>query len=174
MNTKPDDSGRVVQSLREMPQDIQPGRDLWVGIESRVVSKRRNWHLPASLAASVTLVAAGVWMGGYLRSNGQQAAMPASSPALVQAAFRSDPEYQRQRDDLLRTLPGKLDQLPPESRQHVEESLRSIQQAIETIETELGRDAGNVLLQELLINATQEEMRVLTAVDTANGVDGRT
>jgi hypothetical protein len=37
------------------------------------------------------------------------------------------------------------------------------------IEAELGRDAGNALLQELFISACQEEMRVLTAVDPIGG-----
>ena len=161
-----------VRNLREMPQDVQPGRDLWAGIEPRITSRRRAWRFPVSLAASVVLVTAGMWMGQHLQGDARQAALP--SVAVIPASFRSDPEYQRQRNDLLRTLPEKLNQLPQESQQHVRDSLQSIQQAIENIETELGRDTGNALLQELLINATQEEMRVLTAVDTADGVSGRT
>lgn len=165
--------GERVKSLRDMPQELQPGRDLWAGIESRITVRRRTWQLPASLAAGVVLLATGISIGVHLRQADPQTTATASGN-LLQAAFWSDSDYQRQRDALLRALPEKLEQLPPESRQHVQDSLQSIQQAIQDIQTELGRDASNVLLQELLINATQEEMRVLTAVDTANGINGRT
>jgi hypothetical protein len=172
VNTVPDGHEKT-RDLRGLPQNVQPGRDLWAGIEPRITSRRRNWQLPASLAASVVLVTAGIWIGRHLQDDARQSAATASATVL-QASFRADPEYQRQRDALLRTLPEKLNQLPQESQQQVQQSLQSIQQAIETIEMELGRDAGNVLLQELLINATQEEMRVLTVVDTADDLGGRT
>ena len=49
------------------------------------------------------------------------------------------------------------------------DSLQAVQTAIKNIETELGRDAGSALLQELLLSTSQEELRVLTAVDEFGG-----
>ena len=81
----------------------------------------------------------------------------------------TDPGYQSQREELLSALPARLARLPPASRQRVQDSLLAIHTAMKNIETELGRDSGNALLQELLISTCQEEMRVVTAVGDADG-----
>jgi len=43
-------------------------------------------------------------------------------------------------------------------------SLTALKKSIKDIEDALGRDPANALLQELLVNSSQEEMRVLTTV----------
>jgi hypothetical protein len=171
MNTA-DDSLRQVRSLRELPQAIAPARDLWPHIESRLVSRRRSWAVPASVAASVVLVMLGVLIGLQVRSPATpQVAQQSAGGGQIRAALMSDPGYQRHREELLSSLPSKLATLPPASRQRVKASLQAVQLAMRTIEAELGRDAGNALLQELLINACQEEMRVLTAVGDSSGTN---
>ena len=47
-------------------------------------------------------------------------------------------------------------------------SLATIQQAKQELESALGKDPGNALLQELLVNTYQDEMRVLTDVREAS------
>ena len=165
-----------IHSLRELPQSIAPSRDLWPAIESGLVPRRRSWAVPASLAASVVLVTLGILIGLQVRDPAtpqvqvaQQAAQPVGSGGQIRAALMSDPGYQSHREALLSSLPSKLAKLPPASRQRVKDSLQSVQTAMRTIEAELGRDAGNALLQELLISTCQEEMRVLTAVGDPNG-----
>jgi hypothetical protein len=167
---------RKVRAVGELPTDVQPARDLWAGIQAGLAmpqqaqprrSAWRMWGAPLALAASVALVAIGIWIGGQMNRT-TQPAVAGNSGALIRTALM-DPGYQRQREDLLRDLPAKLAQLPPESRQRVGESLQSIQQAMKTIEAALGHDSSNVLLRELLISTCQEEMRVLTAVGNAEG-----
>lgn len=179
MNTRKEPM-RIVRAVNELPTEVQPARDLWSGIESRLAAPQlqqpphrnawRKWAPPVALAASVALVAIGVWIGTQFNRPVQPPVMQ-SAGALIRTAMM-DPGYQRHREELLRELPAKLAQLPPESQQRVGDSLKSIQQAMQSIESDLGRDAGNALLQELLISTSQEEMRVLTAVDSA-GMDGR-
>lgn len=166
MNTQPS----RVHSLQELAQEATPARDLWPGIQSRLKPRRRSWAVPASLAASVVLVTAGVLIGLQLRgSDAAPFAVPPATGALVRASLNDNPGYQRQREELLRTLPDKLQALPPDSQQRVRESLQTIQTAMQNIENELGQDAGNVLLQELLISTSQEEMRLLTTVGYIDG-----
>jgi N-acyl-D-aspartate/D-glutamate deacylase len=43
-------------------------------------------------------------------------------------------------------------------------SLATLRRSITEIETALGRDPANALLQELLVSSSQEEMRALTVV----------
>jgi hypothetical protein len=172
---------RTVRAVNELPTQVQPARDLWPGIESRLAApqavsrpRRKGWLLwvpPLALAASVALVAIGIWIGAQVQSPAQPAAA-GNAGALIRTALM-EPGYVRQREQLLHALPAKLKQLPPESQQLVSESLLSIQRAMQNIESELGRDSSNVLLQELLISSCQEEMRVLTAVGNAEGMDGR-
>ena len=174
MNT-PEGSIQQVRSLRELPQAVDPSRDLWPGIESRLVPRRRTWAVPASLAAGLALVTLGVLIGLQVREPAapqvaQQVATTQGAGTQIRAALMADPGYQTHREELINSLPSKLAALPPASRQRVKVSLQAVQTAMRTIEAELGRDAGNALLQELLINACQEEMRVLTAVGDTSGL----
>jgi hypothetical protein len=185
-------TGRV-RSLGELPQSIEPGRDLWPQIEARLrearpdappvsapVSARRRgvplrWLAAAAMVASV---AVGVWIGrtllpGAAPLSAQQA--PAQNPApwlnagsALDAAYVSDPRYERQRAALLRTLQARLAALPQPSRDKVMASLASIEKAKQDLEQALGKDPSNALLQELLVNTYQDEMRVLTDVPEAS------
>ena len=82
---------------------------------------------------------------------------------IIPAALR-DAEYRKQRDELLVEVKQKLAGMPPAERDKVAGSLATLQHSIQDIEAELGRDPANALLQELLVNSCQEEMRALTAV----------
>ena len=80
----------------------------------------------------------------------------------------NDPRYERQRAALLRSLQAQLAAMPPDTRAKVTASLATIEKAKEDLEQALGKDPGNALLQELLINTYQDEMRVLTDVHEAS------
>ncbi|HVH84783.1 MAG TPA: hypothetical protein VM713_10760, partial [Steroidobacteraceae bacterium] len=79
-----------------------------------------------------------------------------------------DPRYQRQRAALLRSLGARLAALPPPARAKVMASLETIRKAKQDLEQALGKGPGNALLQELLVNTYQDEMRVLTDVREAS------
>jgi hypothetical protein len=164
-----DDARRQVRALRELPQAVAPARDLWPDIARQLPPRRRAWIVPASLAAGVLLAALGIGLGFYGRSVAPPAGAQPGADTLIRTAFTADPAYLRQRDQLLRDLPGKLEHLSPESQQRVRDSLQSIQAATQDLETELGHDAGNALLQELLISTYREQMRVLIAVNEIDG-----
>jgi hypothetical protein len=119
----------------------------------------------------VGCVAVGVWIGRSVLPGGAsppltQAVHAASGT--MQAAWVSDPRYQRQHDALMRSLGAQLATLPPASRAKVMASLTTIRQAKQQLEEALGKDPGNALLQELLVNTYQDEMRVLTDVREAS------
>lgn len=159
---------RTVRSLRELSRTAEPARDLWPGIAAQL-PRRRSWALPVAAAASVVLVIAAVISLQVMRSADAPAAI-SQQGALIRAALMTDPDYQQRRDALLQALPAKLAALPPESQQRVKDSLAAIQAAMRDIETELGHESGNVVLQQLLISTSQEEMRVLTVINEAGSV----
>ena len=187
-----------IHSLRELPQDISPSRDLWAGIEqeidgdsgrtvpgteARAASRRvkprlsQAWLSGLAMAATVAAVAIGVWLG-QTRMSGSAPSFAHTAPgaqttaAPVYATFVTDPRYVRDRAALLKSLQKKLDALPPESQQKVAASIATIQKAKSDLEEALGRDPGNALLQELLVNTYQDEMRLLTTVEEAGTPGG--
>lgn len=131
----------------------------------------RPWTAVSSLwalAAAVAFLAVGVWIGRVSLPAPPPlaaAADPATAGAVLRAAsFAPDARFERTRERLLREVSARLAQLPPETRAKVEASLATVQRARSEIEQALGRDPGNALLQEMLVNSYQDEMRVLTMV----------
>jgi hypothetical protein len=206
-----------VTSLRELPQAIEPPRDLWAGIEARITAEREaagdgadpgagtrdgtgagsrantdadvvRWrntsarNLPRlrwlAAAAMIAALAVGVWIGRSVLPGGS-VTNPQGSPttarqipenggaAALQAAYLSDPTYRQQRAALVKSLEKQLASLPPDARAKVVSSLATIHKSMQDLEAALGKDPSNALLQELLVNTYQDEMRVLTTVHEA-------
>jgi hypothetical protein len=166
-----------ISSLADMPRDIDPPRDLWPAIESAIApaaQPSRRWRPPPvlAMAASVAALAIGVWIGrstlpGQTTDGLAAADGTGTTPALVQAAFVTDPKYLRERAALVRSLESRLAALPPETQRKVAVSLQAIRASMNDLEAALGKDPSNALLQELLVNTYQEEMRVLAVVNEA-------
>jgi hypothetical protein len=179
---------RKVGSLRELSAGIEPARDLWPQIEARITAQRSTApaapprparvRLPPrwlAAAAVVASLAVGVWIGRSLlpaarpgvQSPISARATRADAPTALDVAYVSDPRYQRDRAALMKSLQARLAVLPPAARAKVLASLAAIERAKQDLESELGKDPGNALLQELLVNTYQDEMRVLTDVHEA-------
>jgi len=181
---------RRVGSLRELSPAVEPPRDLWPQIEARINAERRSapaaqprpararplpprWLAAAAVVASV---AVGVWIGRSLlpapgpgvQSPGSARASFAAAPTALDVAYVSDPRYQRDRAALMKSLQTRLAALPPAARAKVMASLAAIQRAKQDLQSALGKDPGNALLQELLVNTYQDEMRVLTDIHAAS------
>ena len=185
---------RKVSSLRELSPAIEPARDLWPRIEARINEERRTapgamaaqprpvraravplrWLAAAAVVASV---AVGVWIGRSLLPAARPGESPlnasratpatADAPTALDVAYVSDPRYQRDRAALMQSLQARLAALPPPARAKVMASLAAIHGAKQDLQNALGKDPGNALLQELLVNTYQDEMRVLTDVHEA-------
>ncbi len=187
-----------VTSLRDLPSDVRPERDLWPQIESRLAAggvghRRRlvalatplhrlaspldrlatplhrlapSLRLLVAVAAIGAAVAVGITIGRGLLPTAPTSASLAersSAPDIIPADL-ADPSYLRQREALMRLLDVRLAALPPQSRQKVLTSLATIDRSMQDIQAALGREPGNALLQELLVDTYQDEMRVLTTV----------
>jgi hypothetical protein len=123
--------------------------------------------MPAmGMAAAVALVSIGVFIGQQINTATPStvAGIPDNrDPSMVHASQR-DANYRQQRDALLVEVNNRLKTMPEGERAKVAASLRTLQRSISDIEAALGKDPANALLQELLVNSCQEEMRALTAV----------
>jgi hypothetical protein len=181
-----------ITSLRDLPQDVAPPRDLWPQIAAQITPSAQTasadaTRVPSSArrlvrmrwlasAAAVGCLAVGMWIdrslllhpkveGGAPTANTH---VTPGAPASLDVAYVSDPRYQRQHAALLASLQAQLNALPPTTRTKVLASLDTIGKAKQDLESALGKDPGNALLQELLVNTYQDEMRVLTDVRSAS------
>jgi hypothetical protein len=173
---------RRVKRIDELAQNVPPPRDLWPAIaaaieaeqSAKVVTsaapRRPRWMPAAGMAAAVVLVAIGVLIGRGFGPVGHVEVAGTTQPAanVIPAALR-DANYRKQRDVLLVEVQHKLESMPEAERVKVAASLATLRRSIGEIEAALGRDPANALLQELLVNSVQEEMRALTVVrDSGN------
>ena len=197
-----DPTSRKITRLSDLPREISPPHDGWAALEARLRQsggptadlesvpgakpqparyRRPQFMRIVSLAAVLAAVLFGVsidrWMLSPAHPTSPGVTIPhAGSPggAGMTVAYITDPRYLREREALLRTLNARLAKLPPPTRQKVIQSLTTIHQSMQQIQQALGREPGNALLQELLIDTYQDEMQVLSTVQEASGGAGET
>ena len=190
-----------IRRLGELPRDIQPPHDGWPALEARLRESgapeadagaesrseggaARRWrprtmHI-AALAAVFAAVVVGISIDRWILSPAPLSPLTAAAPGSgsadkgIPVAYVTDPRYQRERAALLRSLNARLAKLPPPTRKKVLDSLATIEQSMREIQQALGREPGNALLQELLIDTCQDEMQLLTTVQAASGGSGET
>jgi hypothetical protein len=147
--------------------------------EAPVPARRRGWRLATAAAAAVALVTVSSLITLWVTDRPEnvpvsrvQAPAGLARPARAiggDATFGPDyvlgPKYERARQQLSRELDAQLDALPAETREVVERNLAQIRQALKEINGALADDPGNVLLQQLLMAAYQDEMSVLMEVN---------
>jgi hypothetical protein len=179
---------RIDSRLRELPREIEPGRDLWPGIAARIDERaapapaseprRSAWFWQA--AAAVALVAASSLLTATLldrdRPAGQAVVTAAPSNPVatsqdavgMQAAFGPagtlDPEYLAARKQLTQMLEQRITTLPPSARAKLEFNLGEMRRAADEINAALAAQPGDPLLEELLLKTYQDELAVLSNV----------
>ena len=190
-----------VRRVSELPRDIPPPHDGWPALEARLresgmaqadagVEQRggtapaRRWRPRmmqiATLAAVLAAVAVGISIDRWILSPGHPTSAVASVAGSgsadrgIPVSYVTDPRYLHARAELLRTLDARLAKLPPPTRKKVLQSLATIHQSMRDIQQALGREPGNALLQELLIDTYQDEMQVLSTVQQASSGSGET
>lgn len=169
-------------ALARLPRAIEPDRDLWPSIEAglgpRDVRAGHRWLWPA--AAGVLLVVGSSLITAHLLQR-EQPVVARQAPANasvrhVAAAFGPgqtlDSTYDVARADLARTLSARLDRLPPDTRRQLERNLAEIRRASAEINAALELSPGDPLLEELLLNAYQDELAVLASVNQLTGGNG--
>ena len=172
MNEQNDD--RLTAAARQLATEISPQRDLWPGIESaiREPAPRQNRWTPmfAQAAAIVLLVGASSGITYLAVKDKQPVTVTQLTPEYTfeRAAFGSTytlgSDYLDSRADVVARFEQEVEQLGPEQRQDVEQSLEVIRAAIDDINAALQQDPDNTLLQDLLMKTYYEELKVMRKV----------
>lgn len=175
---------RLDAELARLPRSVEPPRDLWpriaAGLEPRPMERGGAtpgrpwlWQLAAALVLVVTSSAiTAVLVQREPPPASVADAAPAAPRAPVEvrpATFQTDyapgPEYYAARQQMLDTLARRLDQLPPETRVAIAGNLAEIRRGADKIAAALAEQPGDPLLEELLLNAYQDELAMLANVD---------
>jgi hypothetical protein len=176
----------LLRAVGRLPQSIEPARDLWPAIESRLDAPapargaRVQMSWTYALAAAIGCMALGALLSyALLRQDvtpgitTQTAAAPSNRADVVQAKFGGyaalGPEYERARAALAINLAERLHRLPPTARVKVERNLDEIQLAVAEINAALELSPDDPLLQELLLDTYQDELKLLAHVNQIAG-----
>ena len=175
--------------LGALPREIEPARDLWSGIVTRmderthpnpaIEPRRPAWLW--QVAAAVVLVAASSLLTATLLDRNRtagQAAVPApldgaastsgytvAMPAAFGPSGRLDPGYLAARLQLTQILEQRIAALPPSARAKLEFNLGEMRRAADEINVALAAQPGDPLLEELLLKTYQDELAVLSNVN---------
>jgi len=143
-----------------LPRSIEPGRDLWVAIESRIRQRatwnvQRVWWRPALAAAAVLAIALGMYrllppFAAHYRPAGEWAGW-----AAVQA------DFDRSTDELSRILAAERQRLRPETVALLERNLTVIDAALADCRGALARDSANGELRRLFTAASRQKVELL-------------
>jgi anti-sigma factor RsiW len=173
-----DELGAVISRAQAMT-DRGPDADLWPGIAQRIAtmgqSVRYTFSLPQLAAAGIALM---VLSGGAVWMARRQAAEPPPTQATViedptaVPVNLADAPYDRAVADLQRALEGGRPHLDPATIKVLEDSLASIDQAIEQSQRALAADPANTYLYSHLAAARQRKLALLRRASALADIEG--
>lgn len=173
------DQDPLLAKAAELPQDIEPSKDLWPGIAARLgemPARTRSFGWPMAIAAGLLVAAVSALLTWGLMRNPEPADSRLAATAITEPAIMPV-DYGRSsalsaaelaaRDELLVQFRQKLDDLSPKTRAAVVANLAVIQRAADEIDAALAQDPASGLLNELLFGAYKQELQLYSKVVTA-------
>jgi len=167
---------RLLRSLlaqaASLSRELVPSRDLWPGIAERLEARsvmggrvRMFFLSPATLAAAAVLLALLATLrrpptDGPKPSLGQAHYVSTLEPSLA----RAEGEYVRATDSLKAALEARRGSLSPETLRTVDQDLRVIDTALDSLRGALEKEPGNEELSRLLISTHRRKLDVLRNV----------
>ncbi|MFI5184218.1 MAG: zf-HC2 domain-containing protein [Vicinamibacteria bacterium] len=169
-----DGSRALLRKAASAAREMDPPRDLWPGIASRIEAERepaagrrarRFLSHPSGLAAAAAVVIA---LASILTRRGSEPApTPTASATLVPARNGSEHvqaaevDYIRATGQLMDALNARRSSLSPETQSSVDENLHVIDNALRQVRDALEKDPGNRQLTKMLASTHQKKLDLL-------------
>lgn len=142
-----------------LPREVEPERDLWPGIATRITPRRRLHYWPA--VAAIALVAIGAIVASLLLIH------PAANRTVAVAPVSSQPSSvtmpQTARAQTLAASVRHSTRLDPDTRAVLLRNLAIIENSLDNIQRALNENPNNVGLQPLLYQMYRNEAALLAA-----------
>jgi tetratricopeptide (TPR) repeat protein len=171
-----DELRAVVERARTVG-DRAPDADLWPGIAERIAaagrSRRYTFSMPQLAAAAIVLMAlsgGAVWLTRPADPPPAQVAV-VEDPATVPVNL-ADAPYDQAVADLQRALDAGRSRLDPATIKVLEESLASIDEAIDQSQRALAADPANTYLYSHLAAARQRKLALLRRASALADMEG--
>jgi anti-sigma factor RsiW len=165
---------RLLRSLLShaagLPREMAPPRDLWQGISERLTTRKSlDRRFGAFFLSPLVLAAACVAIALVATRYTPHPRTAAPSAAVVNASFdpsltEAEQQYGRATTALKTALDTKRASLSPETQQAVDNNLRIIDNALQSLRTALQKDPGNPELTQLLIATHRKKLDILQQV----------
>ena len=156
---------KLKTATAKLPREVNPSRDLWPGIESRIQQRRAAarpvWGYGLAASVLVAVAAGGLWAGSHMQKQSDTGVIVASGtstptdPYLLQRAAFAENSVQTATD------------LAPATRAVILKNLRIIEGSMQGIQAALDKDPNNPRLRALLFDLYQNEARLLAATQQA-------
>lgn len=166
-----DRNDKLIAAASGLATEISPERDLWPEIAEGIAApKRSRWTPMLAQAAAIVLLIGASSGVTFLAVKDEPQPVVAITPELLfeQTSLTSPnalgPEYLQTRADIAAQLDKELQRLSPATRAEVQANLALIRNAITEINLALEDEPNNVLLQELLLRAYQDELGLMHKV----------
>lgn len=161
---------RLARAVRNLHREIMPERDLWQGIERRIVEYRqrnfRGWVeyvIPYGVAASLLIaVSALVLSIGRVEPG-------TSGMTLAESIEQMEVEYARVKNPMVRAFEETNKDLNPDTLQLLYDNIEIIERAKKDIEQALRENPENQKLMEMLMRVHRQELRLLNRDFTMQG-----
>lgn len=157
---------KLKTALGRLPREVQPGRDLWPGIEGRLkrhgATARPAWGYGLAASLLVAVAAGGLWAGFHIQ---QRSGTPQQLVAMGDGA-PLDPYLARRAAFAENSVQNATD-LAPATRAVILKNLRIIEGSMQDIQAALDKDPNNPRLRALLFDLYQNEARLLAATQQA-------
>jgi hypothetical protein len=191
MNTIPfgprDREDPLLAKAAELSKAIEPSRDLWPGIESRLAEAPHaprpafpRW--PMALAAGFLVAAVSALLTfSLVRKPGSEApavvaATEAAPAEIVPVSYGPNsglsPQELAVRDELVIRFREKFATLRPETRDAIVRNIAVMQAAADEIDAALAKDPASGMLKGMLVGTYKQELQLYSTVVTAS--DGLT
>ena len=163
----------LLDRAASLPASLEPGRDLWPGIEARLNAGRRPAALPPparayrpglAWAAVLLLALAGLAALVFLKPAPVPRGAAAANPSLV-SLRAAEPDYLEARRQLVRALQARRGKLSPETVKVLEENLAVMDHSLAAMKKALEKDPGNRGLADLIDATYRQEIEFLMKAD---------
>lgn len=180
----------LLAKAAELPQAIEPARDLWPGIEARLGEAPRNdesrgFRWPMALAAGLVVASISALLTWSLVRSPDPvtpttvAGTPAPVAEIVPVNYGPNSgltvQELKARDELVVRFRETFATLRPETRDAIVKNLAIMQTAADEIDAALAKDPASRMLKGMLVGTYKQELQLYsTVVTSSDGLTRRT
>jgi hypothetical protein len=159
---------KLARAIRDLPAEMQPERDLWVGVERQISQfpqqRRYERWLPWGVAASL-LIGVSALLLNVVQLTSAPVVVQTPSATLDQMQV----DYQRVRNPMVRQFEENNQALDPRTLQDIYRNIEIIEQARRELEIQVRQNPENRRLVAMLMRVNQQELDLLKQDFSSSG-----